>query len=378
MDSDVPGIIFDDSGICNYCKVHDKTEKQYPLDNIGRQKFHQVISNIKRKGKNKKYDCVIGISGGVDSTYLLYITKKLGLRPRVVHLDNGWNSDTAINNIKNIVAKYNIDLKIVMCDMEEFKDLQLSFLKASVPDMEIPTDHAITSILYQVASQEGIPYIIAGHNYRTEGKVPVLWSYGDSRYIKSVYKIFGKNKKLRKFQNMSPFKFLYYSFIKRIKSVRLLYYFDYQRDKIKKIIEKEFAWQDYGGKHHESIYTRFTQSYILPEKFGIDKRKIHFSALIRSNQMTREEALKKIKESPISEKQAKEDKEYIIDKLGITHKEFERIMSLLPKTFLDYQTYYSIIKRFLIPIKLFYRLIYGSIPPILHLMESEQKKRNNR
>src|SRR3989338_8841756 len=193
LDVKVPEIKFDNSGLCNYCKIYEYLEQQYPLNKNSDKKFREIVEKIKRDGKNKKYDCLIGVSGGADSTYILYVVKKLGLRPLALHLDNGWNSEIAVSNIERATNKLNIDLKTVVLDWEEFKDLQIAFLKASVPDVEIPTDHAIEAILYKVANEEGIKYIFQGHNFRTEGKIPINWGYGDARYIKSVYQLFGKN-----------------------------------------------------------------------------------------------------------------------------------------------------------------------------------------
>lgn len=351
LDTTVPSIRFDEKGVCNYCKIHDEMEKKYPLNEQGQQRLNQLVNEIKSKGKNNEYGCVVGISGGTDSTYCLYLAKKLGLRPLAVHLDNGWNSDIAVNNMEKAVTKLDIDLKTVTCDWKEFKNLQISFLKASVPDAEIPTDIAIHSVLYQVAAEEGIHYIINGHSFRAEGTTPLGWTYMDGRYIKSVNKKFWETK-MKSFPNLTISNLLYYVFVKRIKTVRLLYYLDYRKEDTKKILEKELGWEYYGGHHFESIYTRFVASYLLPEKFNIDKRKIEYSALVRSNQMTRDEALEKIKEPPISEAQLREDRDYVIKKLGLTEAEFEEILSAKPKTFLDYPTYYSIIKKLRVPIKL--------------------------
>jgi len=360
LDSTVPNIRFDEGGVCNYCKIHEMLEKQYPLNEIGQRKFKQLIEKIRIDGKGKEYDCVVGVSGGLDSSYTLYLTKKLGLRPLAIHLDNNWDSEIAINNIKKLCKKLNVDLRIIKVDWEEFKDLQLAFLKASTPDVEIPTDIAIQATLYKVAAEEGIRYVIDGHSFRTEGVAPLMWMYADGRYIKSVYKRFGKNKKLQNYPNLTISKLLYYVFVKKIRYISLLEYIDYRKEEARKILKEEIGWEDYGGKHYESVYTRFVQSYLLPKKFNIDKRKAYFSALIRSGQMTRDEALEKIKEPPISKEQAEKDKKYVLEKLGLTEEEFEEIMRLLPKTFLDYPTYYPIIRALKRPIKLACKL--GLLP----------------
>ncbi len=351
LDSSIPGIRFDDSGICNYCKIHDELEKQYPMNELGQQKLNQLVEEIKRRGKNNKYDCIVGVSGGTDSTYTLYMAKKLGLRPLAVHFDNGWDSEIAINNMKNAVKRLDVDLKTIAVDWEEFKDIQIAFLKSSTPDVEVPTDLAIHAVLYRVAAQEGVQYRIAGHSFRNEGLAPLEWCYMDGRYIKAVHKLFGKLE-LKRFPNLSISDLFYYIFVKRIKAVYPLEYIDYRKEEAKKILEKELDWTDYGGHHFESTYTRFVASYLLPKKFGIDKRKIEFSAYIRSGQMRREEALEKMKELPISEEQAEKDRKYVINKLELTEEEFEKIMSAEPKTFRDYPTYYPVIRALRGPIKL--------------------------
>jgi len=352
LDTTVSNIQFDEDGVCNYCRIHDEMEKKYPLNELGQQKLNQLVNEIKNKGKNKKYDCVIGVSGGIDSTYTLYTAKKLGLRPLAVHVDNGWNSDIAVDNMNKAVTKLGVDLKTISFDWEEFKDLQISFLKASVSDAEIPTDIAILAALHKVAAEESIHYIVIGDSFRTQGTAPIGWTYMDGRYIKSVYKKFGKSK-LKNYPNLTLLKLLYYVFVKKIRVVSILEYLDYRKDEVATFLEKELGWSSYGGKHYESIYTRFFQSYLLPKKFNIDKRKTEYSALVRSGQMTRDEALMKIKEeNPYPKDKVKEDKEYVIKKLGLTPEEFEEILSSEPKTFLDYPTYYPIIRLFRVPIKL--------------------------
>lgn len=355
LDSSIPGIRFDDERVCNYCKIHDEMEKKYPLNEMGRQKFNQLLAKIKAEGKGKRYDCIAGVSGGTDSTYCLYMAKKLGLRPLAVHLDNGWNSGIAADNIKNVVTKLDVNLRTITCDWEEFKDIQISFLKASVPDVEMPTDLAILSVLYRVAADESVRYVINGTTFRTEGRIPIGWTYMDGKYIKSVHKMFGKNK-LRSFSNLTISDAFYYIFIKRITQVFLLNYIDYRKEEAKKILEKEVGWKDYGGKHYESVYTRFVSSYLLPEKFHIDKRIVEYSALVRSNQMTKDEALRKMKEDPYPKDKVGEDIDYVIKKFGFAKDEFEEIFARKPKTFLDYPTYYPVIKKLKVLINLAHRL----------------------
>ncbi|MBS3168420.1 N-acetyl sugar amidotransferase [Candidatus Woesearchaeota archaeon] len=362
LDTTVPEIKFDDKGACNYCKIHDELEKKYPNDKNGQKKLREIVEKIKRDGKNKKYDCIIGVSGGRDSTYTLYMAKKLGLRPLAVHFDNGWNSEIAVNNIKNITNKLGIDLYTHVADWEEFKDLQISFLKASVPDAEVPTDYAIISVLYKLAAQEGVNYFIVGHSFRTEGTSPIGWTYMDGRYIKNIHKTFGKIKSIKSFPILSATEIAYYTFIKKIREVRILEYMDYNRKEVNALLERQFDWKYYGGHHHESIYTQFFQSYYLIKKFNIDKRKKDYSAMVRSGQMNRKEAIKLInKPYPVDEQIVN----YTINKLGLSKAEFEKIMQEQPKSFQDYPNYYNYIQTFKFPIKIGCKL--NLFPKILEL-----------
>ena len=348
MDDTVPGIEFDDTGECTFCHIHDELEASYPMNEKTSQRLRDVVEKIQRDGRGKKYDCVVGVSGGRDSSYTLYNAVKLGLRPLAVHFDNGWNSDTAVQNIKNITSTLGVDLYTHVADWEEFKDIQRSFLKASVPDAEVPTDWVIFSVLFKAAVDEGVKYIIHGHSFRTEGTTPLTWTYMDGKYVNHIQKSFG-TKRIKSFPIMSMNGYLYYSFVKKIKQVRILYYIPYDEKKIMHLLTSEMGWKDYGGKHHESKYTDFFQSYILTRKFNIDKRKLHYSALIRSGQIIREEALQKIQADPYDG--GMEMLNYCIKKLGFTREEFDQIMNKPPMSFLDYKSSYSLVKILQKPIK---------------------------
>jgi N-acetyl sugar amidotransferase len=348
MDTSVQGIRFDENGICTFCKIQDEIDKKYPLNSDSEIKLKQLADKIKRKGNHNKYDCIVGVSGGRDSTFTLYNTVKLGLRPLVVHFDNGWNSEIAVQNIKNATKKLNVDLYTHVADWEEFKDLQRTFLKASVSDAEVPTDWVIFSVLFKIAAKENIKYIIHGHSFRTEGTTPLTWTYMDGRYVKHIHKKFGSGK-TKSFPVMGLIGYLYYTLILRIHQERILYYIQYDEKKVMDLITKELNWKDYGGKHHESKYTAFFQGYILTRKFNIDKRKLHFSALIRSGQLTREEALRKVQVDPYSG--GEELLDYCLKKLDFTREEFDQIMNEPPKTFMDYKSYYSFVRFMKKPIK---------------------------
>ncbi len=344
-----PDIVFDANGICNYYhEFSAKLKVRVPETEEAKAKLTDLVGKIKAGGKGKPYDCIIGVSGGVDSTYTAWLVKQLGLRPLAVHLDNGWDSELAVKNIENILNKLGIDLYTEVLDWEMFRDLQLSFLKASTPDGEIPTDHAILAILYQIADRHGIKYIISGMNFRNEGMLPPSWGRGylDWKYIRSVQKKYG-SARLKGFPHLTIFKFLYFNLIKGIRSISFLNYIDFNKEAAMKIIQDELGWKYYGGKHYESIYTRFYQAYILPNKFNIDKRKAHLTCLIISTgEVTREQALEVLKTPPADPKLMEEDKEYVIKKLGISNESFEDIMTAPIKSILDYPNNHRLEMKF--------------------------------
>jgi N-acetyl sugar amidotransferase len=349
MDTTIPGIRFDQEGICNYCHSHDELDRHFALTSNNQKRFEALIKKIKCQGKRKSYDIIVGVSGGRDSTFALYTAVKLGLRPLAVHFDNGWNSEIAVSNIKRATDKLKVDLYTYVIDWEDFKNLQISFLKASVPDAEIPTDVAIHGLLHRVAAREGIKYLVFAHSFRTEGVVPLTWTYMDGRYISSVQKIFG-TKRLKDYPNMRIRDVFYYKMIKRIRVVPLLVYVRYHQKEVESLLERDLGWQYYGGHHHESYYTHFFQSYYLPHKFNIDKRKIEYSALIRSGQLNREDALREIRGQKYP--YDPELVSYTINKLGLTPEEFSAIMKAPNKTFHDYPTYYPFLSGLRYPIRL--------------------------
>ncbi len=339
MDTTDNEIEFDEKGVCNHCRQYDRLAKQYLFTgNDGEKELQKIFAKIKEKGKGKEYDCIIGLSGGVDSTYTAYIAKKYGLRLLAVHFDNGWNSELSVKNIENIVKKLGLDLQTYVIDWEEFKDLQLSFFKAGVLDIELLTDHAIIAAMYRLTDEMGIKYILSGHNIATEAILPRSWAHlkTDLINIKSIQKRYGKTK-IRNFPTADTFKLnLWYKYVKGIKLIMVLNYINYIKKDAMSIIENELEWKYYGGKHHESIFTRFYQAYILPNKFGIDKRKAHLSSLICSGQITREEALEEMKKELYNPELLASDKEFVLKKLGFSEDEFERYMKEAPKSHLDY------------------------------------------
>jgi len=348
MDTSDPDIWFDHKGVCSHC---DKYETVIQGKSYLRKKepgaLESFVDKIKKKGKGNAYDCVIGVSGGVDSTYTAYVTKKLGLRPLAVHLDNGWDSELAVRNIEKALKTLGIDLYTYVIDWEEFRDLQLSFLRASTPDSEIPTDHAILAVLYMVAARENIRSILSGHNTATEGGGVAAWSqgHGDWRYIKSIQKQFG-TRPLKSFPHYGPFRFVYYTLLKQIQWIQILDYIDYDKKNALQTLQDDLCWKYYGAKHFESIYTRFFQGYILPRKFGYDKKRMHLSSLIWSGQMSREAALEELEKKDYPVDLQEQDKEFVIKKLEISQEEFEQIMALPPKNFWDYPSYKKIFHKY--------------------------------
>jgi len=338
MDTSDPDIQFDDQGICNHCnKWHLRAANELFHGEDARMRLEKSLDIIKAQGKGKEFDCVIGVSGGVDSTTVAYYVKKLGLRPLAVHLDNGWNSELSVQNIQHTLNKLGIELYTHVMDWSEFKDLQLSFLKASVINAEIPTDHAIVALLYHTAAKLGVRFVISGGNINTEGIMPESWCYNarDLRHVMGVHKRFG-TKELKTFPKISLFYWVYYTFGKGIKFWPILNYLSYNKEEAKQLLKSELGWREYGYKHYESIYTRFYQGYILYKKFNVDKRRAHLSTLICSGEITRSQALKELENEPYPLDQMEQDKEYVCKKLGVTVKDFDALMAQPCRSHLDY------------------------------------------
>jgi len=339
MDTSDPDIQFDREGVCNHCHTYDLAVKRYVVSGeAGRKRIEAIVRTVKSLGANKPYDCVIGLSGGVDSTYTAYKVKQLGLRPLAIHLDNGWDSELAVKNIENICNRLKIDLHTIVLDWEEFRSLQLAFLKASTPDSEIPSDHAIAAASIQTATKVGVGYIITGNNIRTETHVPRAWSQGhlDWLYIRSVNRRFG-SAELKTFPHLKWWEFYLNPWDHRF--IHILNYLDYSKKDAIPVLERDLEWKYYGGKHYESIYTRWYQGYWLPQKFGFDKRRSHLSSLICSGEITRAEALESLKTPTYSASLQEEDTAYVMKKLGLTPDELKRIFTLPRKTYWDYPAY---------------------------------------
>jgi N-acetyl sugar amidotransferase len=347
MDSSVPGIYFSKSGICNFCDAQNYLDKVFPNGEKGQSIINKYLVSIKKRAKNTKYDCVVGISGGRDSMYTLYMCVKVwGLKPLAVHFNDGFGNPIAGENMINSCKKLNVDLITVTSDWRESKDLKLAFLLASTPDLEQGTDIGIATALYGIAAKENIKTIIIGQSFRTEGIAPLSWNYLDGKYLKAVHKRFG-TLPLRKWTpenpgfNLDLREILYYSLWKGIKTVPLLYFHDYVRKDADVLLENELNWKNPGAHYFDDLYQAL-MTYVHRVKFNINRRIYNYSALVRSGQMTREEALEK----SISQYQI-EDPDVIrlcIKRLGISEDYFNEILNLPIKTFKDYPNHYNLIK----------------------------------
>lgn len=340
-DDTIPYITFDSDGVCNYCKQYDQMEEEYPTGERGRKILESLADKIRHAGRNKKYDVVVGVSGGCDSSYMLYFSKELGLRPLATHFDNTWNSKTANENIQNVLTNLNVDLFTHVVDSGEFCDLLKSFLKASVPDIDTPSDIGLAATHYMAAAKYGIKYIFEGHSFRTEGISPHGWFYMDAKYIQTIQKKFGSYK-IKTFPNLLMSRWLKWTIVNRIKKIRPLYYVDYKKEHTKKFLTENLGWKWYGGHHMENRTSHFTNNYYLPLKFNIDLRYCEFSALIRSGQMSREEALEKIKQHKPFDPGILEE---VKKRLSLTQEEFELIMNLPKKDYRNYKTHKQTFER---------------------------------
>ena len=338
MDTTDPLITFDEKGQCNHCNhfIDVRSKYQYNAEKSERE-LQALVTQIKESGKGKKYDVILGLSGGIDSSYAAYIAKNLGLRILAVHMDNGWNAEEAVLNIRNIAEKLEIDYETTVLNWAEFKDIQLAFLKAGVPEAETPTDMAIPAVFHKIAAKYGVKYIISGGNMATEGILPKHWHYNakDMTYFKAITKKFG-TQKVRKFPTFGFTTEMYYKIARRIKIIYLLNYIPYDKEHAMEVIKEKLDWTYYGGKHHESKYTGFIQSYYLFKKFGIDYRRATFATQICNGIISREEALRQLESQPFKEEKIEKDKIYIAKKLGISVETLNKLVDEPGHWYTDY------------------------------------------
>jgi N-acetyl sugar amidotransferase len=369
-DAKTPGIKFDENGICNYCHLIEQLESEYKTGTPeGERLFLNIIEQIKREGKGKKYDCVVGVSGGTDSSYMLYkAVEEWKLRPLAAHYDNTWNSAIATENIRKITKALRVDLFTYVIDNKESDDIFRAFFKASVPELDGCTDIALAEVLYRAAGKNKIRYILEGHSFRTEGISPLGIMYVDGKYIDVIHKKFG-NSPMKTFPNMRLFTFLKWIALKRIKKIRPLWYINYSKEEARGVLQQKFGWKYYGGHHLENRMTAMHHSYYFPNKVGIDQRNNSLSAAVRSGVLSREKALELYQQPPFLETELIE---YFKKRLELTDEEFNEIMKKPLRTFHDFKTYKKTFER----MRPFFWLMYkmNLVPKSFYIKYTSKKE----
>jgi N-acetyl sugar amidotransferase len=357
-DERVPYIAFDENGVCKYCHQLENLKKEYTTaSQEGEKRFIRIIEQIKKDGKNKKYDCIIGVSGGTDSSYMLYLTKIWGLRPLAVHYDNTWNSAIATENIRKVLTALDIDLYTHVTDNKEADDIFRSFFYADVAEIEASTDLALAEVMYRAAWKYKVKYVLEGHSFMEEGITPVGRNYFDGKYIKSIHDRFGRLP-MKSYPLMTITRFLFWTVFAKIQKIRPFWYIDYNKEDAKKFLEKEYDWKYYGGHHLENRMTAFFHSIYLPQKFNTDMRNNTLSAMVRNGKMSREDAWNEYNTPPHIEKDLVE---YFKKRLELSDEEYEKIMARKPKSWQEYPTYK---KTFELLRPLFKILAKGNLVPM--------------
>lgn len=358
MDTSDPCITFDDMGVCNHCREFDAvTSKRWFPNEKGMQELEAMYKRLKQDNVDSTYDCILGLSGGVDSSYLALKLYEAGIRPLVVHVDGGWNSELAVHNIEKIIHYCGWDLHTIVIPWDEMRDLQLAYLKSGIANQDVPQDHAFFASLYHFAVRHNVRYVISGGNIATESIFPKAWHWSamDAINLKAIHQRFG-TKPLTSYHTIGFFKlYFYYPFIKRMKVLYPLNYMPYSKDKALQELREKLGYKEYARKHGESLFTKFFQNYWLPMKFGYDKRKPHLSSLIVSGQLTKEEALTELSKPLYDEKELKTDKEYIAKKLGVSQEEFEQILQMPSHRYSDF----SNMERLYTAMKKIQRIVSG-------------------
>lgn len=335
-DERVSYITFDEKGICKYCHQIENLKNEYGTGSQkGEDKFLEIIEQIKKDGQNKKYDCIIGVSGGTDSSYMLYLAKKHGLRPLAVHYDNTWNNAIATENIRKVLTALDIDLYTHVTDNKEVDDIFRSFFYADVAELDVSTDLALAEVMYRAAWKYKVKYVLEGHSFMEEGITPVGRNYFDGKYIKSIHNMFGKLP-MKSYPLMTLSRFLFWTIFAKIQKIRPFWYIDYNKEDAKRFLEKEYDWKYYGGHHLENRSASFCHGIYFPQKFNTDMRNNTLSAMVRNGKMSREEAWEQYNQPPHIEKDLVE---YFKKRLDLSDEEYEKIMSRKPKSWQEYPTY---------------------------------------
>lgn len=353
-DTSLPSITFNKDGVCNYCEMSDTLIEEYGTGRSkGENTIERVIDEIKLAGKNKKYDCIIGVSGGTDSSYMLHWAIEKGLRPLAVHYDNTYNTAMATQNITNITSKLNIDLYTYVVDNNEVDDIYKAFFLSNVSELDACTDLALAETMYRAADKHKVKFVLEGHSFIEEGISPLGKSYFDGKYIQSIHKQFGKLK-LKTFPNMPFWTFIKWIAIKKIKKIRPYWYLNYSKEEAKKLLKEKYGWQDYGGHHLENRITAFSHSVYFPQKFEIDYRNNTLSARVRNGKLSREDAIKEYYETPPYIEEGLVD--YVKKRMDFSDEQYKKIMSAKPKYWYEYPTYKKRFER----LRPFFALLYKS------------------
>jgi N-acetyl sugar amidotransferase len=332
----VPGISFNIKGLCNYCLQIETISSTFMTGtDEGKKNFYDIVDDIKKKGKGKKYDLIVGVSGGTDSSYLLHLSKELGLRPLAVHYDNTWNTSIATQNIMKMVSKLDVDLETYVIDNQEQDDIILSFFKAGICGLDAATDLALAEVMYRYANKYKIHYVFEGHSFAAEGVSPISNSYTDGKFIESVVKKHS-TRKLRTYPLMTFFQFLRWTVFNRIKKIRPLWYLNYDKESAQEILKKEYGWSYYGGHHLENRLAAFDHSFLMPTKFNVDQRNNSLSAMVRSGKLSQSEALEEYSKPPLLEDGLID---YVKKRLKLNDDEFNTIMEGPIRHWSDYKTY---------------------------------------
>ncbi|MEO2124393.1 MAG: N-acetyl sugar amidotransferase [bacterium] len=369
-DDSIPGTTFESDGICSYCVLHDVMDAQYPTGQAGESALQSVVDQMKAAGREKEFDCILGVSGGCDSSYLAHVMVERGLRPLAVHFDNTWASPTATNNIYTVLDSLKLPLETLVVDNREYDDIYRAFIESGVRDIEAATDIGFMSTLYQAAERHGVKYIVEGHSFRTEGVSPLGWLYMDGRYIKEVHRQHG-TVPMNTFPNMPFARFVKWAAFSGIRRLRPLYWLDYDKEATKRFLTSEYGWEWYGGHHLENRFTAFYHTYFLPQRFGIDMRVNELSGRVRSGQLTREEAKAEYDLDPVVDPELLA---MVKKRLGYTEERWEDLMSAPHRHYTDYPTYKRTFERFRFLFWLLYK--FNRVPKTFYVKFCKKSPRH--